>query len=131
MPVEVPGEAASPGRSNCSLANAPTFTAMAGLVFAALLPSARSVAVTVALPPVLSVRLKALVPEAKVALAGNVALPSLEVMPTVSVAVPTTFQLASTPLTVTVKAAPAVRGVGVPDLPPAVPGAAVSPGTSN
>ena len=42
----------------------------------------------------------------------------------------TTFQLASTALTVTLKAPPEVRAVGVPVLPVAVPGAAVSPGTS-
>src|SRR5258708_30117925 len=51
-------------------------------------------------------------------------------MPTVSL-VTIKFQLASTALTVTVKAAPAVCAVGAPVLPLAVPGAAVSPGTSN
>src|SRR6266542_2843050 len=50
-------------------------------------------------------------------------------MPTVWVLL-TTFQLASTALTVTLKAVPAVRAVAVPVLPVAVPGAAVSPGTS-
>src|SRR2546427_106731 len=50
-------------------------------------------------------------------------------MPTVSVLL-TTFQFASTALTVTVKAVPAVCAVGVPVLPLAVPGAAVSPGIS-
>src|ERR1700704_3707301 len=48
-------------------------------------------------------------------------------MPTVSVEV-TGFQLASTALTVTVKAPPAVCALGAPVLPDAVPGAAVSPG---
>src|SRR5437870_4743655 len=48
-------------------------------------------------------------------------------MPTVSVLL-TTFQFASTALTVTLNAAPAVCAVGVPVLPLAVPGAAVSPG---
>ena len=48
-------------------------------------------------------------------------------MATVSVAV-TTFQFASTALTVTLKAPPAVWADGVPVLPLAVPGAAVSPG---
>ena len=40
----------------------------------------------------------------------------------------TGFQLASTALTVTLKLLPAVWAVGVPVLPVAVPGAAVSPG---
>src|SRR5436305_8074664 len=43
----------------------------------------------------------------------------------------TRFQLASTALTVALNAAPAAWAVGVPVLPVAVPGAAVSPGTSN
>src|SRR5436190_5780197 len=43
----------------------------------------------------------------------------------------TRFQLASTALTVTLNAVPAVRAVGEPVLPVAVPGAAVSPGISN
>src|SRR2546426_316983 len=42
----------------------------------------------------------------------------------------TAFQLASTALTVTLKAVPALCAVGVPVLPVALPGAAVSPGTS-
>ena len=42
-----------------------------------------------------------------------------------------TFQLASTPLTITLKAVPAVRAVGVPVLPVAEPGAAVSPGINS
>src|SRR5438477_153138 len=48
-------------------------------------------------------------------------------MPTVWVLL-TRFQLASTALTVTVNGVPAVWAVGVPVLPVAVPGAAVSPG---
>ena len=40
-------------------------------------------------------------------------------------------QFASTALTVTVRAVPAVWAVGVPVFPLAVPGAAVSPGTNN
>ena len=79
-----------------------------GLVLAVLLPSSRSVAVIVALPAVFKVTLKVCVPALKAALAGNVALASLAVMPTVSVTVLTRFQLASTALTVTVKLAPAV-----------------------
>ena len=53
---------------------------------------------------------------------------SVEVMPTVSVEL-TGFQLASTALTVTLKLLPAVCADGVPVLPVAVPGAAVSPGS--
>ena len=41
------------------------------------------------------------------------------------------FQLASTAWTVTLKALPAVSAPGVPVLPKVLPGAAVSPGTSN
>src|SRR5439155_12484102 len=41
------------------------------------------------------------------------------------------FQLVSTALTVTLKAVPAVRGDGLPVLPVAVPGAAVSPGINS
>ena len=48
-------------------------------------------------------------------------------MATVSVEL-TTFQLASTALTVAVNELPAVCALGVPVLPVAVPGAAVSPG---
>src|SRR5919197_4707541 len=130
LPVALPGDAVSPGARICNLVNAPTLTVMAGLVLAVLVPSVTSVTVTVLLPAVLSVTLKVLVPATNAALAGNVALASLEVMPTVSVLL-TKFQLASTALTVTLKAVPAVWAVGVPVLPVAVPGAAVSPGTSN
>src|SRR6266545_6545292 len=111
-----------------SLLAAPGFTVIGGLVFAVLFVSVMSEAVTVWLPAVLSVRLKLLVPAANAALAGKVAPASLEVIPTVSITVLTRFQSASTPLTVTVKAVPAVRAVGVPVLPGTVPGAAVSPG---
>src|SRR5439155_16590186 len=55
---------------------------------------------------------------------------SLDVIPSVWVLL-TRFQLASTALTVALKARPDVRAVAVPVLPVAVPGAAVSPGTSN
>src|SRR5439155_25168056 len=47
------------------------------------------------------------------------------------VTVLTTFQLASTALTVTLKAVPAPAEAGTPSLPVALPGAAVSPGTSS
>src|SRR5216117_2501199 len=99
-------------------------------MLAVLLPSSMSVAVRVVLPMLLRVTLKILLPDTKLALAGRVALPSVAVRPTVCVTLLTTFQSASTALTVTLKAAPELRAVGVPVLPVVVPGAAVSPGTS-
>src|SRR6266850_227453 len=104
---------------------------MAGLVFAALAGWVTSEAVTIWLGAVFKVRLKLLVPAAKAALAGNAALISLELIPTVSVTLVTRFQLASTALTVTLNALPAVSTLGVPLLPLALPGSAVSPGTNN
>lgn len=127
LPVALPGNAVSPGINNCNFVNAPAFTDVAGLVFAVLVPSLISVAVTVRLPAVLKVTLKVLVPATRAAFAGNVALESLVVMPAVCVEL-TTFQFASTALTVTLKAVPAVRSVGVPIFPVVVPAAAVSPG---
>ena len=105
-------------------------TVIAGLVLAVLVPSVMSVAVTVWEPSVLSVTLAVRVPADKAPLAGRVALVSLEVMPTVWVLL-TRFQFASTDRTVTLKAVPAGWAVGVPVLPVAVPGAAVSPGTNS
>src|SRR5437879_13537 len=111
-----------------------------------------SLAVTVALPAVLSVTLKVFVPAVgvefagkaallsddvilnvfvpatKAALAGRTALLSEEVIPTMSVTFVIRFQLASTALTVTVNAVPAVWAAGEPALPVEAPGAAVSPG---
>src|SRR5205814_5118538 len=72
--------------------------------------------------------LKVCVPATNAALAGRMALLSLEVIPAMSVMVFTRFQLASTALTVTLKAVPAVCAVGAPVLPVALPGEAVSPG---
>src|SRR5207245_2947091 len=89
-----------------------------------------SEAVRVRLPAVLRVTLKVCVPALNAALAGMVALLSLEVIPTVSLVL-TRFQFASTAFTVTVKAVPAVWAIGVPVLPVPVPAAAGSPGTSN
>src|SRR5664279_2386019 len=86
-----------------------------------------SVEVTVAVPAVFAVTAKVLAPATRAAFTGNAALASLEVMPTVSVEV-TGFQFASTALTITLKLPPAVCALGVPVLPVAVPGAAVSPG---
>src|ERR1044071_7174155 len=104
---------------------------MEGDVLAALVPSETSEAVAVWLPAVLKVTLKVFVPEIRAALAGDVTFVSDRLIPAVSVTVLTRFQLASTALTVTVNAVPAVRAVGVPVLPVAVPGAAVSPGANN
>ena len=86
---------------------APALIVVAGLVFAVIAPFVMSVAVKVFEPAVFGVTEKVLVPVTSAALAGSVALASVEVIPTVSVEL-TTFQLASTALTVTVKAPPAV-----------------------
>src|SRR6266404_2791487 len=104
---------------------------MEALVFALLLPSVASLAVTVRLPAVLSVRLKVCVPPDNAASVGRVALLSLDVICAVSLTVLTRFQLASTAFTVTLNAVPAVCAVGVPVLPMLVPAAAVSPGANN
>src|SRR6266851_3945223 len=130
LPLAVPGAAPSPGTNNCNLANAPAVTVMEELVLAVLLPSVLSLAVTVALPAVFKVTLNVCVPLASAALAGKPALPSDEVIATVSLTVGTTFQLASTALTVTLIALPAVCAVGLPVLPLALPGAALSPGSN-
>ena len=133
FPLVVPGAAVSPGTSNCIFANAPAFTWMAGLVLAVFVPSVASVAVKVQ-PLVVAVRkvtLKDTVPETIAVLAGRLGLGAEEVRPTVSPTVLTTFQFASTALTVTLNAVPAVCAAVVPVLPVAVPGAAVSPGANN
>ena len=62
---------------------------------------------TVALPPVLRVTLNVLVPPESAALAGKIAFASLDVIATVSLVL-IKFQFASTALTVTLKAVPAV-----------------------
>src|SRR6266700_5612276 len=89
-----------------------------------------SLAVTVALPAVLKVTLRVFVPATSAVLPGTVALVSVELIATMSLVL-TTFQLASTALTVTLKAVPAVWAAGVPVLPVVVPGAGVAPGTNN
>src|SRR5438034_248639 len=104
---------------------------MAELILAVLVGSVMSLAVTVRLPAVLRVTLKLRVPAIRTALAGKLALLSVELKPTASVTLVTRFQLASTALTVRLKAAPAVWVLGVPVLPLAVPGAALSPGRSS
>src|SRR5439155_17240558 len=82
----------------------------------------------VRVPEVLKVTAKVCAPPANAVLAGKLALLSDEVRPTVSVTLVTRFQLVSTPLTVTLKAVPAVCAVGAPVLPVALPGEAPSPG---
>src|SRR2546425_1397989 len=104
---------------------------MAGLVLAVLLPSLRSLAVIVKLPLVLKSTVRVCVPETRAAFIGRVAVVSLEVMPTRSVTELTRFHRASTALTVTLTSVPANCALGVPVLPVALPGAAVSPSTSN
>src|SRR6266702_5512382 len=103
---------------------------MAGVVLLVMPVCVVSEAVTVALPAVLGVTLKVLLPLESDAGAGGVALMSVELIATVSLVL-TTFQFASTALTVTLKAVPAVCAVGVPVLPVPVPGKAVSPGASS
>jgi len=51
LPLAVPGTAVSPGARICSFVNAPTLTAIAGLVPPGMLACVTSDAVTVALPP--------------------------------------------------------------------------------
>ena len=101
LPPTVPGTAVSPGVSNCSLANAPALTVIAGLELAVLVPSEASVAVSVQVPAVLFVRLNTFVPETKLVFAGRMLFAPVQVSATVSPALLTTFQFASTALTVT------------------------------
>ena len=83
-------------------------TVIAGLMLAVLLLSVRLLAVRVEAPVVLKVTLKVFVPLIRAVFAGSAALLSEEVMPMVSLMLLTTFQLASTALSVTLKAVPAV-----------------------
>ena len=111
LPVAVPGAAVSPGSRSWSFANAPALIVVDGLVLAVIEPFVMSVAVNVAVPAVFGVTESVLVPATSAALAGSVALASVEVMPTVSVEL-TTFQFASTALTVTLNEPPAVCADG-------------------
>jgi hypothetical protein len=77
---------------------------------------------------VFKVTLNVCVPAKSAALPGGVAAVSVVLIAIVWVTVLTKFQLASTALTVTVTAAPAVCAEGEPVLPVVVPAAAVSPG---
>src|SRR5207247_10141922 len=103
---------------------------IAVLVLSAIPACVLSEDVTFLLPAVLAVTLNVFVPLTRAALDGKAAFASLEVMATVSLVL-SRFQFASTALTVTVNAVPAVSAVGVPVLPVAVPGAAASPGRSS
>src|SRR5438046_1679170 len=106
FPVALPGAAVSPGTRRCNLVNVLTFTVMDGLVLAVLLPSEASLAVTVALPAVLSVTLKLFVPTTSAVSAGSPAFESDELIDAVSVTFVVTFQFASTAFTVTLNAVP-------------------------
>jgi len=94
-------------------------------------PSVTSFAVIVAVPAVFKVTLSTFVPSDNAAFAGRLALLSDEFSPAVSMTEFTRFQFASTALTVTLKAVPAFCAFGVPVLPDAVPGTAVSPGNNS
>src|SRR6266581_3060947 len=104
---------------------------MAELVLAVLVPSLRSLAVRLKLPLVLKETVRLVVPETSAVFGGSAAVASLELSPTMSVTVLTRFQKPSTALTVTPKPMPTIWALGVPVLPLALPGAAVSPGTSS
>src|SRR5439155_21259466 len=117
----------------------PALTVIAGLLLAESVPEG-SLAVMVREPAVLKVKLENVrVPETSVRLpavpppfsSAIAALASVLVIVTLGVALLTTFQLASTALTLMPlgMAVPAVWAVGVPVLPVAVPGAALSPGS--
>src|SRR5215831_13400033 len=130
LPLALPGAAVSPGTRICSLLNVTAFTVMEGLLLLVIPAWVTSEAVIVALPTVLSVTLKLWLPLTNAALDGSAAFRSLELIETVSFVL-TTFQFASTALTVTLNGVPAVCATGVPVLPATVPDMAVSPGTSN
>src|SRR5262249_21735222 len=82
-------------------------TAMPGLVLGVLLPSVRSLTVRVKMPVAFNETVVLAVPAAKAVGAGKLAVESLELKPTVSLAVLTRFQNASTALTVTGNGMPA------------------------
>src|ERR1051325_2857243 len=125
-PATLPGAAVSPGTRSCNLANAPTFTVKVGLVLLVFEPSVMSLAVRVQLPTVQFVRLNDRVPDVSAVFAGNTVFGSVLARLIVGVTLETTFQLSSSALTVTLSLAPAVRAVGDPVLPEAVPGASYS-----
>ena len=107
LPLTVPGTAVSPGKRICKLVNVPGLKVIAGLVFGVRAGCVTSDAVNVELPAVFKVTVKLFVPDTSGAFAGKVAFTSVEVIPTESLMVLTRFQLASTALTVALKAVPA------------------------
>ncbi len=109
---------------------APGLTVIDGLVFGVFDGCVRSEAVSVWLGAVFRVMLNSFVPATR-ELVTATAAGSLGAIFIESVTVFTRFQLASTALTVALKAVPAFCVAGVPVLPFAVPGAAISPGASN
>ena len=121
----LPGKAVSPGNKTCSFVTAPGLTVREGVVLDVFVGSEISDAVRVVVTAVLRVTLSVLMPEERDDGTGSDVKGSEEVRLTVSVALVTRFQLASTALAVTLKAVPAVRAMGVPVLPEAVPGARV------
>ena len=131
LPAVVPGAPVSPGARSCIFTKVPELTVIDGLVFELFEPSVASVAVMVALAAVMNVTLKDFVPATSAALDGRTAFTSEEVTATVSVAVFTRFQLASTALTVTLNGVPAFCEPGVPVLPVVLPGDTVSPGAKS
>ena len=100
------------------------------LVLEVLLASLMSVAVTVSDPAVFEITLNVWLPPTRAALAGKLAFASEVVIPTVSLALVSKFQFASTAFTVTLNTTPAVCVAGVPVLPVALPGEELSPGAS-
>src|SRR5512138_2657934 len=89
-----------------------------------------SCAPTVNVPAAFSVIENVLVPFTSCAGEGSVALTSVASIRIAFEIVVTTFQVLSQAFTVTVNGLPATWARGVPDLPDAVPGAAVSPGSN-
>lgn len=95
-----------PEASTKKLFRPPALTVIEGLVFAVFVPSVMFVAVSVEAPTVFKVTLNVFVPATSAALAGSVALGSLDVIPAVLVTVFTRFQYRSTALTVTLNDVP-------------------------
>ena len=110
---------------------APALTVNNGLVSDGFAGCVTSLAVIVKVPAVFIVTATVLDPELRAPFAGIVVFGSVEVNEVVSVTVVTRFQFVSTARMVTLKAVPAVCGLGVPVFPVAVPGAAISPGSSS
>jgi hypothetical protein len=108
-------------------------TVNGGLVLGSLLGSERSEAVILAplVTGVFNVITRVPEPSTRFVLAGRMAFASEQVIPTKSVMLVTTFQFASTALTVTANGFSAVCADGLPVLPVCVPGAADSPGSNN